>query len=64
MIFKAFKTEFLQRVKCLVFTDAMYHTMLMGLPKADLKKLVDMSIHFKAEGFLQNSNVDEASTVG
>ena len=35
-LFQDYKTEFMKRVKCLVFTDAYYHKMLKGLNAREL----------------------------
>ena len=48
VLFKAFREEFLTRVKCLVFTDALYHSMLDGLTPTELEHLKRIAIHFKA----------------
>ena len=47
-LFKDYQREFLDRVRCLVFTDAYYHSMLKGLPESTLDVLKSYSIHFKA----------------
>ena len=47
MLVQEFKAEFLERVKCLVFTDAYYHAMFKGMSAKDQNKLREIGIHFK-----------------
>ena len=47
-LFKDYKREFLQRVQCLVFTDAYYHKMFEGISAQDASILSQIGIHFKA----------------
>ena len=46
-LFKDYKRDFLERVKCLVFTDAYYHAMFEGLPARHLNTLASIGIHFR-----------------
>ena len=47
-LYKDYKTELLQRVRCLVFTDAYYHSMFTGLGANQVNALKSYAIHFKA----------------
>ena len=47
-LFKEHKKEFLDRVKSLVFTDAIYHDIFNYANKSDQAKLAEIGVHFKA----------------
>ena len=47
-LFKDYQAEFMKKVKCLVFTDAYYHSMLQGLHSRTTNTLKSFSIHFRS----------------
>lgn len=46
-LYKDYKRELLERVRCLVFTDAYYHAMFQSLTAREANSLKSYSIHYK-----------------
>ena len=46
-LYKDYKREMLERVRCLVFTDALYHAMFKTMRANEINQVRTYSIHFK-----------------